>query len=237
VPERASAGTSAAAGVGGSGSATPVEVELKFRLREPGAGEPWLRADAIGPFRAIGPITTTEMVDRYLETPDRGLRAAGYGVRIRTDADGTRLTLKTIAERATPGAAVRREELDGPADPTRPLDRWPRSAALDRLLDIAAGAPIAEVVALRQVRRRRILEAPGGTRVELSLDDVAIEADGRTLERFAELEIELLSGPEPPLVELGALLSADARLDDDGPSKLATAMAAVAAAGAEREAS
>jgi inorganic triphosphatase YgiF len=221
---------STAAEVPGTTTQGPLEIELKYRLRARAAGERWLAAPEIGRFRPDGNGDTIEIEDRYLETAARSVFGSGFGARIRITDGSARITVKSTGARSAPGLPVRREELDGPADPDLPPAAWPPSAARDRLLAMSGDGSVVPFVTLRQVRHRREFVTPDGSRVEISLDDVAVEADGTVLDRFSELEIELLAGPEAALDELGTILAADPDLDGDGPSKLASAQAAVEAA-------
>ena len=206
----------------------PVEIELKYRLPDAAAGARLIGADEVAGFVASGPIQTVEEVDRYLDTAARSLGAAGYACRLREIAGRTTLTLKGRAIDGT-GPALRRPELEGPADPASPPARWPESAARDALLSIAGDRPLEELVALRQVRLKRTY-ALGDATVEMSVDDVTVEASGRPIERFAELEVELLHGDPGALEPLAAQLSVRDGLGPDATSKLERAMASLARA-------
>ena len=65
--------------------------------------------------------------DRYVDTPDGALAAAGYAGRFRSSGDGTIITLKGLRRQDDGGAAHRREELEGPADPDSRCRRRGRS--------------------------------------------------------------------------------------------------------------
>ena len=97
---------------------------------------------------------------------------------------------------------MRREELEGPADRTAgPLD-WPASDARSLVLELAGDAPLVELVTIRQLRRKRIVR-DGDTRVELSLDEVDVVSRSRVVDRFVELEAELVKGAEERLTGPG----------------------------------
>ena len=66
------------------------------------------------------------------------------------------------------------------------------------MLELAGDAPLLELVTVRQLRRRRELR-DGDTRVELTLDEVDVVVRGEVVDRFAELEVELLKGDEARL--------------------------------------
>ena len=126
----------------------------------------------------------------------------------------------------TGGAAHRREELEGPADPATGASSWPESAARDAVLALAGDAPLEDMVNIRQLRRKRTYGRAGAV-VELSVDDVEVIAAGRVIERFAELEVELREGDEATLEPLVDLLAEVEELLPVDTSKLERAMEAL----------
>ena len=105
------------------------------------------------------------------------------------------------------------------------------SDARSLVLELAGDAPLLELVTVRQLRRRRELR-DGDTRVELSLDAVDVVVRGEVVDRFAELEVELLKGDEARLTALDGVLRADPGLSPSTLSKLESALAAVSRKGA-----
>ena len=204
----------------------PLEVELKYRMRGVGAGERLLAADELAGLWAIGPATDVLQEDRYLDTPDAALAAAGYAGRLRSSDGGTIISLKGLKRQDDGGATHRRDELEGPADPSAPPAAWPESAARDVVVEVAGDQALEELVVLRQLRRKR-LYGRDGTVVELSLDDVEVVSGGRVVDRFAELEAEVREGDEAMLGPLAELLSEIEELVPSGSSKLDRAMEAV----------
>ena len=71
-----------------------------------------------GPFSGAAVVRSTHMEDRYVDTADGALAQAGFAVRLRQTGRGTIVSVKSLARRDGPGGAVRREELEGPADRT-----------------------------------------------------------------------------------------------------------------------
>jgi CHAD domain-containing protein len=205
----------------------PVEVELKFRMSGTGAGERLIAADDLAGFTPLAAATTVVVEDRYLDTPDGHLEAAGYAARLRTGRDGTVITLKGLRSMGPGGALHRREELEGPAAEATPPDAWPDSPARELVLGLAGDAPLRDLVTVHQTRRKREYGREGAV-VELSVDDVEIVAGGRTLERFAELELELRAGDEAALEPLADLLAEIEELVPAETSKLERALEAVA---------
>ena len=135
---------------------------------------------------------------------------------------------------ASEGSIQRRTELEGPADPTVPPSAWPASDARSLILELAGDALLVELVLLKQVRRKRVY-SDGATTVELSLDDVEVLSGARLVDRFTELEIELMAGDEAPLIALKRTLDEDPELTPSMVSKLDTALAAVQASPAGPE--
>jgi CHAD domain-containing protein len=204
-----------------------MEVELKYQIADLAIGERLLAADRLGGFVPVGEIRVAEQVDTYLDTPDRSLEARRIGVRLRAEDGRTTLTIKSPG--SVDGAYRRREELEGPAQPGTPPASWPASDARDRLLELIGDRPLHEVVTIRQFRRKRDF-ATDEAAVELSLDEARIIVDGRTVERFTELEAELTRGPETALGPLLGLLDGRPGLSPTVESKLARAITAAAAA-------
>ncbi len=149
----------------------PLEVELKYRMSETAAGDRLLATDELAGMQALEPVETVVHEDRYVDTPDGALEAAGYAGRLRSDGNGsTVITLKGLRRQDDGGALHVRTELEGPADPETGAGSWPTSAARDEVLAIAGEAPLVDRVRVRQVRRKR-LYGIDGTVVELSVDD------------------------------------------------------------------
>ena len=138
------------------------------------------------------------------------------------------MSVKSLARTEGAGGAMRREELEGPADRTAGPIEWPASDARSLVLELAGDAALVELVTIRQLRRKRIVR-DGETRVELSLDEVDVVARSRVIDRFVELEAELVKGAEERLTVLADVFAADPALAPATGSKLEAAMAAVKA--------
>jgi CHAD domain-containing protein len=211
----------------------PVEVELKYRVVDLAAAERYLVAEEIGAFGGTSAPRSSQFEDRYVDTADGAMAKAGFAVRVRQSGRGTVVSVKSLTRTEGPGGSVRREELEGPADRTAgPLD-WPASDARSLVLELAGDVPLVELVTIRQLRRKRLVR-DGETRVELSLDEVDVVMRSRVIDRFVELEAELVKGAEERLVGLAEVFSADPALAPAIGSKLEAAMAAVRAGGRGR---
>jgi CHAD domain-containing protein/adenylate cyclase class IV len=185
--------------------ADSLEVELKYRMTDVATGERLLATDELAGFAATGPAETVRHEDRYLDTDDGALEAAGYSGRLRSTGRGTIITLKGLERQDDGGVTHRREELEGPADPALPPALWPPSVARDAVVEIVGSRTLRDLVALRQVRRKRNY-ARNGTVVEVSVDDVEVMVGLQVAERFAELELELREGAEVDLEPLADML-------------------------------
>jgi CHAD domain-containing protein len=204
----------------------PIEVELKYRVVDLAVAERYLVAEEIGSFAGTAAPRSSQFEDRYVDTADGAMTRAGFAVRLRQSGRGTIVSIKSLARTEGPGGSIRREELEGPADRTAgPLD-WPASDARALVLELAGDAPLLELVTIRQLRRKRIVR-DGDTRVELSLDEVDVVSRSRVVDRFVELEAELVKGAEERLAGLAEVFAADPALEPANGSKFEAAMAAV----------
>ncbi len=212
---------------GGRTSRHPVELELKFRVRDLAAGERYLLAEDVAGFAQAAPTHTAQVEDHYLDTADGALARAGFAARLRY---GTRTTIVTVKSTAGGDSGTRglhrREEIEGPADRTLRAMDWPTSDARSLILELGGDDPLVELVTVRQLRRTRGLRS-GGTLVELSLDEVDVLVRSAVVERFTELEVELVRGDEARLRDLGEALAADPALEPATESKLEAALLAV----------
>ncbi len=211
----------------------PVEIELKYRLRQAAAGDRYLAAEEIGGFRPISPVRSTQLEDRYLDTGDGALARAGFAARLRQTAKGTTVSVKSLARRGGEGSTHRREELEGPADRTAGPRDWPASDARSLILEQCGDAPLVELVTIRQLRRKRKLQS-ADTIVELSLDEVDAVARSRVVDRFVELEVELVEGDESALGSIDTVLADDPGLAISTGSKLEAALSAIQASTGRR---
>ena len=97
------------------------------------------------------------------------------------------------------------------------------------ILELCGDEPLVELLTVDQLRRVRSLRA-GATRAELSLDEVEVVGDGRVLDTFEELEVELKRGDETPLAALAELFDSDGGFRPVSRSKLDRAIKSIGAA-------
>ncbi|HEV8490104.1 MAG TPA: CHAD domain-containing protein [Candidatus Limnocylindrales bacterium] len=207
-------------------SGLPVEIELKYRPTSVAAAERYLSTVEIAGLVPASRTRTTQLEDRYVDTADGALARAGFAARLRVTPESTIVSIKSTARRATGSGPFQREELEGPADRRSAPRDWPASDARSLLLELCGDAPLIELVTIRQLRRKRELR-DGGTVLELSLDEVDVVARSQVVDRFVELEVELVKGSEARLARVADVLGADPALVPSGVSKLEAALAAV----------
>ena len=210
----------------GSRPPRPIEVELKYRPRTLAAGERVLLASQIAGLVATRRARSVAFEDRYLDTAGEALARGGFAARLRTTPAGTIVSLKSTERRGDGAGLHRRQELEGPADPSAEPSEWPASDARALLLELSGNEPLIELLAIHQVRRRHRLRDDQAT-LELSLDEVSVVARGATVDRWVELEIELVRGDEARLLAVAAELEQDSDLVAGQASKLERALASI----------
>jgi CHAD domain-containing protein len=204
-----------------------IEVETKYQVKAHGGADRYLVAPELGPFTPDGPVRSVRVEDRYIDSTDWALARAGFAARLRKTSHGTRINLKALS---SSGARLqRRQEIEGPADGSLVPGDWPSSIARSSVLELCGEAALVHLLTIRQLRRVRQLRA-GNTRAELSVDEVEVVGDGRVLDSFEELEVELKDGDEAPLSALADLLDRNDDLRPISRSKLERAMETVRAA-------
>ena len=204
-----------------------IEVETKYQVKAPGGADRYLVAPELGPFTPDGPVRSVRVDDRYIDSTDWALARAGFAARLRKTSRGTRINLKALS---SSGARLqRRQEIEGPANGRLVPGDWPSSIARSSVLELCGEAALVDLLTIRQLRRVRQLRA-GNTRAELSVDEVEVVGDGRVLDGFEELEVELKGGNEAPLAALADLLDRNDDLRPISRSKLERAMETVRAA-------
>ena len=204
-----------------------IEIEMKFEVVAPGGGDRYLVAPELGPFTPSGPVSSIRVEDRYVDSADWALARAGFAARMRKTSRGSEISLKALS--SSGGRLQRREEIEGPTDANLNPRDWPASHARHVVLELCGDEALVEMLTIRQLRRLRTLKA-GGTRAELSLDEVEIVGDGHVLEGFEELEVELKRGDEAPLQKLLAVFDGDEGLRAVSESKLVHAIRAMRSA-------
>ena len=193
---------------------TETETTLRLKAEQRQDTLHRLRAlERIGPYQLLNPRRET-VRDRYLDTPGRRLRNAGFAVRIRKLEKETRITLKGPASRNADGSRSRLEiELPFTAKSTARVFRelaargvtlrgdWNQTEIPSRD-DLMAGARLEPFQNRILVRETRDVTAPGtavGLFAEMVIDQVAYNPGGHEC-RHAEMELELRPGANPALL-------------------------------------
>ena len=218
-----------------------VETELKLSATGEGPLQRLAGMRQLGSMPLGTPDTFLE-VDRYLDTGEGRLAAAGWACRHRRRARRHLISLKGPPAAATDGpdgaqeetlggALHRRPEIEGPASARLDPRDWPASAARDRLLELTGGRELQERFVLRQRRTERSVR-DGLVRVGiLSLDRVSVVQHGAPIGRLwcVELEIERTTAAprEGPIRRLLADLLAVGGLAIEPMTKLERAVALI----------
>ena len=195
-----------------------IEIEMKYEVATRGAADRYLVAPELGPFTPDGPVKSLRVEDRYVDSADWALARAGFAARLRKTSRGIEISLK--AQNSSSGRMQRREEIEGPADAGLIPADWPASQARTVVMELCGDEALVELLTIRQLRRFRLLQA-GGTRAEISVDEVEIVGHDQMLDSFEELEVELKRGDEAPMAALVKLFDHDANLRPVSRSKLA----------------
>jgi inorganic triphosphatase YgiF len=167
------------------------EVEARFRAERPDPLEALAVAARLGN-ADLGPSSTVDETDRYLDTRDGRLAASRWACRLRSRDGVVRISLKGPPAQ-TDGEPWhhRRPELEGPATDELDPNAWPPSEARDLLDALRDGADLVERLRLRQRRTERTVDLEGELVGTLSLDEVRLEAGGSDLGELFVVELEL----------------------------------------------
>jgi inorganic triphosphatase YgiF len=182
------------------------EVEVKFLADGPGPLEALARANALG-MGKLGPPTTVDEVDIYLDTADGLLAAAGWVCRHRDRGTGPIVSMKGPALDG-PDGIHRRHELEGAASASHDPAEWPAGPARDRLREMTGDAPLIERLTLHQRRTERPVIVDGSEVATLSLDQVRVDRSDATSATFHVVEVELASDDPASVTLLGLIASA-----------------------------
>lgn len=208
----------------------PIEAEARFAATDPAVLE---RLAAAANLRAarLGPPSTADELDRYLDTVDGRLSAARWACRLRSRRTMTRISLKGPAEHLEGDWVHRRPEVEGPATDDLDPDAWPESEARSLLRALTGGQPLIETIRLRQRRTERAVSLHGRSVGTLSLDRVTIERPETDARELFIVELELATAAsEQDLSTISAALGSMDGLVPEPRSKLEHARDRIAAA-------
>jgi inorganic triphosphatase YgiF len=166
------------------------EVEAKFLAESPQPLDELATATRLGRAR-LGPATTSDEVDLYLDTDAAALAAAGWACRLRHRGDSVVVSMKGEHRGRSRPSVHRRAELEGPATASLDPDTWPMSEARELLDQLRDGRPLVQRVRLDQRRTTRSLHDDGGQIATLSLDRVSVRGSGAAVATLFTVELEL----------------------------------------------
>lgn len=192
----------------------PVEIEAKFLLRRPAQFERVLETLSCHDY-SVTECETRNQVDRYFDTEDWRILAAGWALRHRRDDSSEKLTLKSVGSRD--GLLYRREEIEQPlragtpsCEPTAP------GPVEDKLEQLVNGAHRRELFTVENRRSHFRLHVQHGDPaiMDLCLDRARIISPGAAANGlfFTEIEVELEAGEPEAVAQLAAILEQQAGL-------------------------
>lgn len=207
-----------------------MEIEAKFAIPNRQVYRTLLRLRELAGYTLI-PTAAARVTDRYFDTADGRLLAAGYACRLRRESTSVLATLKGLG--GAQGALHRREEQEVRLDAwTSDITAWPPSAARELASELGGGAPLQPLFDLEQQRIRADVMDNARRVAELSLDAVRAVI-GRRPALYYELEVELKAdGNEDDLARLTQALSAEHGLKPEPRSKFERALEALRRRGA-----
>lgn len=201
-------------------SPAKIETEAKFIIPDATTFAALQAITRLGHFE-LKPTGVENVVDAYLDTVDKRLYRAGFACRIRRVKAKQILTLKSLTP-AT-GNVQRRQEIELEIKSKQP-QAWAEGEARRLVLKLTEGAALGTLFQLYQTRHKFETARQGRPVIELSLDEVALQA-ARTIDYF-ELEAELLeTGTEADLALFIKTLQADWSLPPEPYSKFERALA------------
>ena len=205
-----------------------MEIEAKFRIDDDQTFPTLLALSEIGPFTLSAGSTPEDQRNVYFDTADRRLRAAQYGLRVRTIDNRRVATLKGAAQ--VHDGMYERDEWEVEVGPSDDPATWPNGEVRERTLALVGNETLAPILSMRTLRQHIYAMREHSRIAEMSLDEGDISAGGLT-QHFRELEIELLAdGSRTDLDTLVQLLRARFALQPEDRSKLARGLALLDAA-------
>lgn len=210
-------------------SRIPREVELKYLVRDLEALRSWLARDWGGALDGVESSNdeTVEVEDRYIDTAYGALAQAGFGARLRREANGpVSINVKSASHvRPESGsdhegskALSQRVEVEGVANERLDPDSWPASAARELINEVRDGARLRTLFTISQRRERRTLALDDGP-VIITLDRVSVFRGARPLSSFSVFEAEAPKGSGANLGRLATLVEATGYVTPEPRSK------------------
>lgn len=205
-----------------------MEIELKYAIDDPGKAVQLFEDERICQIRDSKEEERIPMHAVYYDTEDFDLRKANVALRIRREGEIHICTVKW--DGSSEGGLHRRGEINVPItdralieEPS--LDLFEESEIWDRLQEIAGKKKLVPLLDMRFERREIRLDTGRSISV-FSVDEGAILGKGKELP-ILELEIELFSGDESDILEIGEYISQKYDLKPENRSKFARGLALI----------
>lgn len=199
-----------------------MEIEAKFAVPNE---KTFARLQAIEQLAgyALSASKTKQVLDTFLDTPDRVILRSGHVCRRRQVGDQIIMTLKS--GHTIEGAVHRREELEVTLLHDLPIAQWPDSEIRDRLMTIVGDVALLPLFDQHQTRIVRMMAQGDRTVAEWSLDHVELSIGGKE-QTYSEVEVELKEqGTEEDLATIAACLRNDWGLQPEPRSKFSRGLA------------
>ncbi len=203
-----------------------MEIEAKFSVPDDQTLVRLLEVPALAGY-ALGPAVLSELHDCYLDTLDGAFLAGGYALRLRRDGERVVATLKGLGK--AKGAIHFREEHELELPDMLPPTQWAAGPTRDMALQLAGDRSPTLLFRIDQSRLTRQIRDGERLIAELSGDRVQVRSsageDGTVVDRYLELEIELLpGGTKQDLERISAELQKAWRLAPNTESKFQRAL-------------
>jgi CHAD domain-containing protein len=201
-----------------------MEIEAKFAVPDRRTYDRLARLRSLAGYKLV-PRGTAQVADRYFDTADGRLLAAGYACRLRAEGESVLATLKSLG--GAEAAVHRRAEHEIRLPAWIPeVAAWPESDARTMARALTGGALLQPLFDLSQTRVRAD-GLDGDRRVaQLSVDAVRVHIGSRPI-RYYEIEAELApEGTEADLAKIVAELRDAWGLVPEGRSKFERALEA-----------
>jgi triphosphatase len=197
-----------------SGSASGRDQEIEIKFRSDTAGLARLLDDPL--IKTANDLQTETLKATYFDTPSNALRKKGVILRIRKSGDDV-----PVLGMKAPGAAgdgpFHRKEIEVKSPSLKP-----NLVLFDKTMEkflkrIIKGQPLGAKFKM-EFKRQSGLVASGSSVIEIAVDQGHISPGKRSVP-LAEVELELVSGNKPELLDLGKRLAKDFSLRLDFVSK------------------
>ena len=199
-----------------------MEIEAKFAVPDERTFARLQASEQLAGY-ALSASKTKQVLDTFLDTPDRAILRSGHVCRRRQVGDQIIMTLKS--GHTIEGAVHRREELEVALSKDLPIAQWPGSEIRDRLMTIVGDVTLLPLFDQHQTRIVRMMAQGDRTVAEWSLDHVELSIGGKE-QTYLEVEVELKEqGTEEDLAAIAACLKNDWGLQPEPRSKFSRGLA------------